>query len=130
MAEVESKLDILDNNVKQLNKAFNILFFLITTDERGQTIYESLKKVEDMVRGLNDERLIHLYQNLFEGFLTGIPHQQIRPDDYLGFLKRLGTLVNEASVQANAANIALREATGLKSVIDIWGGRGRRPAST
>jgi hypothetical protein len=128
MAEVESKLDILDNSIRQLIKAFNLLFFLITTDERGQTMYESLKKVEAMVRDLKDERLINLYQNLFKGFLTGIPHQQIRPDDYLSFLKRLGTLANEVSVQANEANIGLREATGLKLVIDIWGGRGRRPS--
>jgi hypothetical protein len=110
MQEIEAKLDILENSVRQSNKAFNILFYLITTDERGQTIYKSLKKVEEMVKDLNDERLLNLYNRLFAGVRTFNPnYQHFRPDDYFGFLQRLGTLVNETSVQANKANIALRE---------------------
>jgi hypothetical protein len=128
MPNTEAKLYILENSIRQLNKAFNILFFLITTDERGETLYKSLRKVEEMVKDLNDEHLINLYDKLFEGFLTGVPHQQIRPDDYFGFLQRLGTLVNESSVQANKAEIALREAIGLQSVVGIWGGRGWHPS--
>lgn len=128
MVYLEAKLEKVEHSVRQLSKAFNILFFLITADERGQKIYESLKKVGGMVKDLNDEHLINLYNKLFEGFLSGIPHQQIRPDDYFAFLKRLGTLVNETSVQANEANIALREAIGLQSVIGIWEGRGWHPS--
>lgn len=128
MAEVEAKLDILDKNVRQLNQAFNILFFLLTTDERGQTLFESLKKVDVMVKDLNDKHLTALYDNLFTVFLSGVPHQQVIPDDYMSFLKRLWALVNEATSQANAANISLREATGLKSVIDVWGRKSWHPS--
>ena len=129
MIEVEAKLDNLEDSVRQLRKEFNILIFLMTANERGQTIYESLKKVESLVQDLNDECLTNLYNKIFAVFLTGIPHQQIRPDDYFAFLQRLGSLPNEAIVQANEADIALREIIGLQSVIGIWGGREWRPQS-
>jgi hypothetical protein len=130
MIEAEAKLDELEDGVRQLRKVFNILIFLITTDQRGQTLYASLKKVESLVRDINDERLIDLYNQIFAVFLTGIPHQQIRPDDYFAFLQRLGSLPNETTVQANKADIALREIIGLQSVIGIWGGREWRSASS
>ena len=99
----------------------------MTTDERGQTIYESLKKLEPLVWDLKDERLTNLYNKVFSVFLNGIPHQQIRPEDYFAFVQRLGSLPNETTIQANEADIALREIIGLQSVIGIWGGREWRP---
>ena len=129
MMEKEGKLDELKDSFRQLKKAFDILFFLITTGERGQTIYDSLKKVGPLVRDLNDERLTNLYNKLFAVFLTRFPHQQIDPDDYVAFLQRLGSLTNEASVLANKADIALREIIGLQSVIGIWGGMEWLPLS-
>jgi hypothetical protein len=129
MKYIEAKLDALENSMRRSNKAFYILFFLITTDERRQTIYESLKKSEDLVKELNDEHLLNLYDKLFSGVRTPNPnYQHFHPDDYFSFLQRLGTLVNEISIQANEANIALREAIGLQSVIGIWGGRGWQPS--
>ena len=129
MIEAEAKLDELEDSLRQLRKVFNILIFLITTDQRGQTLYASLKKVESLVRDINDERLMDLYYQIFAVFLTGIPHQQIRPDDYFAFLQRLGSLPDETTVQANEADIALREIIGLQSVIGIWGSREWRPQS-
>ena len=129
MMEKEAKLDELEDSFRQLKKALDILFFLITTDERGQTIYDSLKKVGPLVRDLNDERLTNLYNKLFVVFPTGVPHQQFRPDDYLDFLQRLGSLSDETTVQANEADIALREIIGLQSVIGIWGGMEWLPLS-
>jgi hypothetical protein len=129
MIEAEAKLDELEDSLRQLRKVFNILIFLITTDQRGQTLYASLKKVESLVRDINDERLMDLYNQIFAVFLTGIPHQQIRPDDYFAFLQRLGSLPDETTVQANEADIALREIIGLQSVIGIWGSREWRPQS-
>ena len=129
MIEAEAKLDELEDSIRQLRKVFNILIFLITTDQRGQTLYASLKKVESLVQDLNDECLTNLYNKIFAVFLTGIPHQQIRPDDYFAFLQRLGSLPNETTVQANNADIALREIIGLQSVVGIWGGREWRPQS-
>ena len=129
MIEAEAKLDELEDSLRQLRKVFNILIFLMTTDQRGQTLYASLKKVESLVRDINDERLMDLYYQIFAVFLTGIPHQQIRPDDYFAFLQRLGSLPDETTVQANEADIALREIIGLQSVIGIWGSREWRPQS-
>ena len=127
MKEAEAKLDRLEDSIRKLRKEFDILFLIMTKEERGQTIYETLKKVQPLVWDLKDERLINLYNNIFAGFLTGIPHQQISPDDYFAFVQRLGSLPGETITQVNEADIALREIIGLQSVIGIWGGREWRP---
>jgi hypothetical protein len=106
-----------------LKNASAILFILITTEERGHTIYQSIKEVNDLVKNLNDEQLLDKYKKLLGVFLSGIPHQQIVPDDYFAFLERLGALLNKATVQVNEADIGIREAIGLQSVIGVWGGR-------
>ena len=123
MVFTESKLDKLEASVRLLKNASAILFLLITSDQRGQTIYGSLNKVDKLVRDLNDQPLLDLYNKLLGVFLSGTPHQQITPDDYFAFIRRLGTLLNKAAVQANEADIAIREAMGLQSVIGVWGGR-------
>ena len=127
MKEAEMKLDKLEDNIRKLRKEFDILLLIMTKDERGQTIYETLKKVGPLVWELKDEHLINLYNKIFAGFLSGIPHQQINPDDYFAFIQRLGSLPDETIVQVNEADIALREIIGLQSVIGIWGGREWRP---
>jgi hypothetical protein len=127
MADKEAKLDYLENSIRLCNKAFEILFFLLTAEERGQTLYNSLTKLEGIVKDLNDECLLNLYHELFKSWRISTPYQQIHPDDYFAFLQRLGTLINEAAAKANEADIALREVIGLQSVIGIWGGRGWRP---
>ena len=123
MVFTESKLDKLEASVRLLKNASAILFLLITSDQRGQTIYDSLNKVDKLVRELNDRPLLDLYNRLLGVFLSGTPHQQITPDDYFAFIQRLGTLLNQAVVQANEADIAIREAIGFQSVIGVWGGR-------
>ena len=123
MVFTESKLDKLEASVRLLKNASAILFLLITSDQRGQTIYDSLNKVDKLVRELNDRPLLDLYNRLLGVFLSGTPHQQITPDDYFAFIQRLGTLLNQAAVQANEADIAIREAIGFQSVIGVWGGR-------
>ncbi|OGN90302.1 MAG: hypothetical protein A2Z74_03630 [Chloroflexi bacterium RBG_13_46_9] len=123
MVFTESKLDKLEASVRLLKNASAILFMLITSDQRGQTIYDSLNKVDKLVRELNDQPLLNLYNKLLGVFLSGTPHQQITPDDYFAFIQRLGTLLNQAAVQANEADIAIREAIGFQSVVGVWGGR-------
>ena len=123
MVFTESKLDKLEASVRLLKNASAILFMLITSDQRGQTIYDSLNKVDKLVKGLNDQPLLNLYNKLLGVFLSGTPHQQITPDDYFAFIQRLGTLLNQAAVQANEADIAIREAIGFQSVVGVWGGR-------
>lgn len=123
MVFTESKLDKLEASVRLLKNASAILFMLITSDQRGQTIYDSLNKVDKLVKELNDQPLLNLYNKLLGVFLSGTPHQQIAPDDYFAFIQRLGTLLNQATVQANEADIAIREAIGFQSVIGVWGGR-------
>jgi hypothetical protein len=123
MVFTESKLDKLEASVRLLKNASAILFMLVTSDQRGQTIYDSLNKVDKLVRELNDQPLLNLYNKLLGVFLSGTPHQQITPDDYFAFIQRLGTLLNQAAVQANEADIAIREAIGFQSVVGMWGGR-------
>ena len=123
MVFTETKLDKLEASVRLLKNASAILFLLITSDQRGQTIYDSLNKVDKLVMELNDRPLLDLYNRLLGVFLSGTPHQQITPDDYFAFIQRLGTLLNQAAVQANEADIAIREAIGFQSVIGVWGGR-------
>jgi len=122
MVYTETKLDKLEASVRLLKNASTILFTLITSDQRGQTIYGSLNKIDKLVKDLNDQPLLDLYNKLLGVFLSGTPHQQITPDDYFAFIRRLGTLLNKAAVQANEADIAIREAMGLQSVIGVWGG--------
>ena len=123
MVFTESKLDKLEASVRLLKNASAILFLLITSDQRGQTIYDSLNKADKLVKELNDPPLSGLYNKLLGVFLSGTPHQQITPDDYFAFVQRLGTLLNDAAVQANEADIAIREAIGFQSVVGVWGGR-------
>lgn len=126
MAYLQMKLDVLATNLRVLKNASAIIFIIVTTDERSETIHKSLKKVESMVKDLDDDLLMNLYNKILSVFLSGIPHQQIVLDDYFAFLERLGTLLEEATAQANEAHIALREAIGPESVIGMWEGRDRR----
>jgi hypothetical protein len=123
MVYLQVKLDQLANSLRVMKNVSAILFVIVTTDERGQTFYNSLKKVEKTVKDLNDEILINLYNKIFRVFLSGTPHQQIIPDDYFAFVQRLGTLLDEATTQANEAHMSLREAIGPEAVIGRWKGR-------
>jgi hypothetical protein len=113
------KLDRLAANQRVLKNASAILFSIVTADEHNQTIYKSLKKGESTVKDLDDKPLINLYNKIFSVFLSGIPHQQITPDDYFAFLERLGVLLEEATAQSNEAYMALREVIGHELVVSI-----------
>jgi len=124
MVYLQVKLDQLANGLRVLKNASAILYIIATTDERGKTLYESLKKMEDMVKDIDDELLLNFYNNIFKVFLSGAPQQQIVPDDYFAFLRRLGDIINQATDQANEAHLALREAIGPEAVIGKWNGKG------
>ena len=119
MAYLQMKLDKLAANQRVLKNVSAILFSIVTADEHNQTIYKSLKKAESTVKDLDDKLLINLYNKIFSVFLSGIPHQQIAPDDYFAFLERLGTLLEEATAQSNEAYVGLREAIGPESVVGM-----------
>ena len=125
MAYLHVKEDKLAISLRVLKNASAILYIIVNTDERGQTIYGSLKKAEGLVKDLDDELLIKLYNKVFSVFHTGDPNQQIVPSDYFAFIERLGTLLEEATAQANETHLALREAIGFESVIGSWEGRRR-----
>ncbi len=76
-----------------------------------------------MVKDLEDEILMNPYSKIFAVFLSGIPHQQISPDDYFPFLQRIGTLLDEGTAATNETHISIRESLGNESVIGNWGGR-------
>jgi hypothetical protein len=128
MVYTEGKLDKLESSLRLFKNTSAILQMIVTSDLRGQTIYDSLTRAESFVRDANDERLLNDYNKLMGVFLSGTPHQQISPDDYFAFLKRLGILLDEAAVRANEADIAIRETVGLQSVVGVWGGRGWFPS--
>jgi hypothetical protein len=109
MAYLQTKLDTLTGNLKALKNVSVILFVFATAAEQGQMIYESLKKVKGMVKDIDDQILTDLYNKIFGAFLSGIPHQQIRTDDYFAFLQRLGPLLDEDTAKANETDAALRE---------------------
>ena len=123
MAYLQMKLDKLESNLKVLRSAGSILTIVITAEERGQTVYASLKKVERKVTDLNDELLLNHYNKIFSVFLSGVPQQQILPQDYFSFLQRLCSLLEDAIAQANEACISLREGIGPKSVINTGAGQ-------
>ena len=79
MAYLQTKLDTLTGNLKALKNVSVILFVFANATEQGQMIYESLKKVKGMVKDIDDQILTDLYNKISEAFLSGIPHQQIRP---------------------------------------------------
>jgi hypothetical protein len=123
MVYTETALDRLESSVRLFKNTSAILFNLISSDQRGQTIYDSLIKAEKVIKETRDQRLLDQYNRLLGVFLSGTPHQQISPDDYFAFIERLGILLNEAAVQANKADVDIREAMGLQSVIGVWGGK-------
>jgi hypothetical protein len=128
VSDAEVKLDAIEGSIRRFNRANEIVFILLTANERGVTLYDSLIKVENIVKGLNDELLSSLYSRLFEGKRTFVPkYQQIRQIDYSAFLQRLGMLLYEIIVEVNEADIALKEAIGLEAVIGVWGGKDWRP---
>ena len=120
MAYLQMKLDKLAASQRVLKNASAILFSVVTANERNQTIYESLKKADSMIKDLDDKLLMNLYNKIFSVFLSGVPHQQITPDDYFAFLERLGTLLEEATAQSNEAYVALRKVIGPESLIGTW----------
>ena len=109
MTYFEMKLNTLTSSLKVLKNASAILFIVATAGEGGQMIYESLRKAEGLVRAIDDGMLSNLYNKVFGVFLSGVPQQQISPDDYYAFLQRLGTLLDEANTQAHEVQFALRE---------------------
>ena len=127
MADIEAKLDYLEDNIRTTNRAFGLVVFLMKAEERGQMLYHSLVQAEGTVKDFNDAPLTNLYTELFKSSRNPSPYQQIYPDDYFAFLQRLQRLIDEAAGKANEADIELREAIVLQSVIGIWGGKGWRP---
>jgi hypothetical protein len=113
MGYLQINLDKLAVNMRVMKNASAILFAVATASERGQMIYESLKKAAGLVKDIDDKALTALYNKVFRVFLSGVPQQQIRPDDYFAFLERLGGVLNEAAAQANEADTALREVLEL-----------------
>ena len=109
MGFLQTNLDKLRGNMKVMKNASEILFIVATAGERSQMIYDSLRKTKGMVREIDDQALTKLYNNIFGVFLSGVPQQQIQPDDYYAFLERLGVLLDEAEAKANEADGALRE---------------------
>ena len=109
MGFLQTNLDKLGVNIKIMKNVSAILFVFATAGERGQMVYESLKKVKGMVKDVDDKSLTTLYNNIFGVFLSGVPHQQISPDDYFAFLERLGALLEEEAAQAGEADASLRE---------------------
>jgi hypothetical protein len=128
MSDVEEKLNSFENCIRRFNKIDEIIFMLLITNEHSKTTGGDLVKVGVIVQELNDIRLSSLYNRILE--LEKMPHlyQSTRPNDYIGFLQHLGMLLNEAIIQANEADIALRGALGLQSRSGLWGGKGWRPS--
>jgi len=123
MVFITMELDELAVNLRKLSDASAILFIIVNSDEQGQTIYQSLRKVEGLVNNLDDELLVNLYNKIFSVFLAGVPHQQIVVSDYFAFLQRLGTILDISTDQANKAHAVVREAISADSVLGKWRGR-------
>jgi hypothetical protein len=129
MADLESKLDAFECCMRQFDKAFEIVFSLITAEYEGQTSYNTLREMGGIVTELNNDHLTKLYNKLFEEAPTpDYKYQQIHPEDYFAFLTHLHTILKQQAIQANQADIALRATIGLQSVIGIWGGTNWHPA--
>lgn len=123
VSNAEAKLDSIESGIRRFNRANEIVFILLTANERGATLYDSLVTVENIVKGINDAILSDLYNRLFEGRSSFIPkYQQIRQIDYSAFLQRLGMLLYEIIVEVNKADIELKNAIGLPSSKGVWGG--------
>ena len=128
MSDVEEKLSTFENCIRRFNKVDEIIFMLLTINERGKTTCEDLVKVGGIVQELNDESLSSLYNRILEGVKVSGLYQPIHQNDYFGFLQHLGTLLNEVIIQANEADIALRSVLGLQSGSGLWGSKGWRPS--
>lgn len=57
-------------------------------------------------------------------------YKEVLAADYGAFSKRLTKLAIETAVEANEADIALKEALKLDATHGIWGPKGWRPATS
>ena len=128
MSEIEEKLNNLEDIIRRFNEADEIIFMLLTVNERGKTTSDDLAKVGNIVQKLNDESLSKIYGRILEGSKVSGLYQPIHPNDYFSFIQRLGALLIEATIQANKADIALRKALALDSLTGIWGSEEWRPS--
>lgn len=122
MAYIEMKLDKLASSLRVMKNASAILY-IITPNLQNRTIRESIKVIEPMVRELDDKRILDLYDKIYSVFHSGVPHQQINPDDYFAFVERLGILLEEATSQADIAMLAVQKSITSESIIGKWNGR-------
>jgi len=113
MPEIEEKLIVFEKCFKRFMKTDEIIFMLLTTHEDNRVNEEYLALMEIKVNELNDEILFNLFKKVQEEVRVLGLYQPFQTGSYYGFLQRLGAILNEATVQAENADIALREVIGL-----------------
>jgi hypothetical protein len=122
------KLGEFENCISRFNKADEIIFTLLISNERGMPNCNDLVKVGGNVHELHDEVLLRLYNRILQEMGSSSLYPKFHPNDYFAFIQRLGMLLNEAIIQANEADIALREVIGLQSDSGLLGGKGWCPS--
>lgn len=128
MAGLEERLIDLENCIRRFNKVDEIIFMLLTNNGHRMTTSDDLEKLRSVVHEVNDENLSSFYNRILKEVRMSSVFPTVRINDYFVFLQRLGTLLNELTVQANETDIALREIMGLPADTGIWGGKGWHPS--
>lgn len=128
MADVKQIIRELEMAIWRYDKITDTLLYLTTVDERQSTLFDTLVLIKDSIDILNDERLSSLYQRLVESKHVAIPkYGQVLKTDHGAFMLRLVDLVDEAAIEINESDIALKAALGLDASKGIWGPKGWHP---
>jgi hypothetical protein len=115
-------MERLEDAIRRYDHLAQIGTCLAAAAERGSHFRETLLAIEENVRGLQDKKLESLYVRLVNGYgnLTA-GDKAILDADYAAFVMRLTKLTDNAAIQANEADIEVRQQIGLDASIGVYG---------
>ncbi len=131
MQDQEQIIEHLENGIRKLDRLSNILFYITTIDERRSTLEDTLALIEKQLLALDDPIVCSMHEKILKKrnvFLHR--YEQILQTDFNAFLNRLAELWFQSAVEANEADIALRQSLGLDAARGIWGGKGWHPPAS
>lgn len=97
----------VEKDFKQYKLFLGVLFTLVTTDETGRTLYESLLAAEELIKGIEDKRIHELYSRVVEDSRESIS-RPILESDYRLFFNALIKKADEVEAMVDKGIATLK----------------------